>query len=279
MANYEFLRRKVTRIELEDEYTIRLEAEWIRSRSKLKLTEIMQRYEKASKPLTLKCDENIDITNLPRGWKATHFVFKETEPDEHGRTIRCVRHDLVTAFYMCPKTSLFCFFMLHFLPEDKESPADMIRLLATTLQDHDQAARIPWCLFDLSFTLPPCFTLAETAFDIGSKLMLFKWRQRRFYLWHFACADVFLKEGTTPAAWACAHLNGTRLLKAPVFSPEGETGIRWRRRLPFILGHREEIATLCYHYDVGCFLNKQTNTLIVWVYHYRKHEDLAILFR
>jgi len=279
LSVYEFMRRNVTRIELEDEYSIRLEAEWIRNHKKLDLTSIMQRYTKASKPLTLKSDDHTDVNGLPPGWKATHFVFKETEPDEDSPKIRGVRHDLVTAFYICPQSSIFCFLMLHFLPDDKEQPADIIRMIATTFQNHATESRIPWQMFDLSFSMPQGFKLTQTQFDIGSKLMLFKWRQRRFFLWHFSCADVFLEDGKkTPAAWSCAHLNGTRMLKAPVFKPDGETGIVWRRRMPFILGHREEIASACYRYDAGCILNKQTNTLIVWVYHHRRPEDIGTLF-
>jgi len=279
LAVYEFARRKVTRIELEDEYSIRMEVEWIRGKKGLDIASIMQRYIKASKPLTVKSDDHMDITGLPPAWKATHFVFKETEPDEDSPKIRGVRHDLVTAFYLCPDSSIFCFFMLHFLPDDKESPADTVRMIASTLDNHADQPRIPWQFFDLSFSLPQCFKLAHTQFDIGSKLMLFKWRLRRFYLWHFSCADIFLKEsGKTPAAWACAHLNGSRMLKAPFFKPAGETGITWRRRMPFVLGHREEIATACYRYEVGCRLDQESNTLIVWVYHHRTKSDLDVLF-
>ena len=278
LAVYRFLRRKVSRIEMEDEYSIRLEAEWVRGRRNLELGTIMERYEKAAKPLTVKCDEHRDIAGLPTGWKATHFIFKETGPEEGHARIRNIRHELVTAFYLCPESAIFCFFMLHFLPEDPERPADAIRLIAATLQNHESAPHSPWQLFDLAFKMPRAFALEKTQFDIGLKLMLFTWKLRRFYLWHFACADVFLRDGKTPAEWACGHLNGTRLLKAPVFMPAGPDRIAWRRRQPYFLGHREEIATLCYRYDVGCRLMEETNTLVVWVYHHRKASDLDVLY-
>jgi len=72
-------------------------------------------------------------------------------------------------------------------------------------------------------------------------------------------------------------MNGARLLKGPVFHPDGKVGIQWRRRRPFILGHREEIATLCYKYDVGCSLLEDENKLVIWVYHYRQKSDLQLL--
>lgn len=277
LAVYRFLRRGVTRIELEDEYTVRVEAEWIRSPRRLNLESIMQRYEKASKPLTLKSDERHDVTGLPAGWHATHFVFKETGIAEGQASLGVTRHDLVTAFYLCPASSLFCFFMLHFLPEDPEDPVGIVRQLAATFQDHHEDAFTPWQLFDIAFKLPREFALARTQFDIGAKLMVFTWKLRRYFLWHFSCADVFLADGTSPAEWACGYINGARVLKGPVFSPDGRGGITWRRRRPHLFGHREEIARLCYRYRVDCRLVEPDNKLVLSVFHYRREDDLTRL--
>lgn len=277
LAVYKSLRRGAMRVELEDEYSIRLESEWIRGRKGLKLERIMKRYEKASKPLTLKSEEQIDIAGLPDGWQATHFVFKETGAYDSGETLEVIRHDLVTAFYLCPRSSVFCFFLLHFMPEDAECPAEITRQLASTFQNHSDAEFMPWQLFDIAFKTPREFMLEKTGFDIGVKLMVFTWKLRRYFLWHFSCADVFLKDGSTPAAWACGYLNGARLLKGPVFHPDGQGGISWRRRRPYFFGHREEIATMCYKYDVGCRLLEEENKLVVWAYNYRKHDDLNLL--
>lgn len=277
LAVYRFLRRSVSRIELEDEYAVRLEGEWIRSRKDLKLGRIMKRYETASKPLTLKSEEQHAVKGLPRGWHATHFVFKETGTEEHDEDLHVMRHELVTAFYLCPHSSLFCFFLLHFLPEDKEEPTEVIQQLASTFQDHAEEAFTPWQLFDIAFKVPREFLLEHTAFDIGTKLMVFTWRLRRYFLWHFSCADVFLRDGATPAEWACGYMNGARLLKGPVFHPDARGGIAWRRRRPYVLGHREEIARVCYRYDTGCGLLAPQNKLVVWAYHYRKQEDLKLL--
>ncbi len=276
LAVFKSLRKGAMRIELEDEYSVRLESEWIRGRKRLKLDKIMKSYEKASKPLTVKADERTDITGLPKGWNATHFVFKETGATEEGDSIEVIQHDLVTAFYLCPESRIFCFFLLHFMPEDKESPGDIIRQIAATFEDHGQKELWPWELFDIAFKLPRELTLEKTSFDIGAKLMVFHWKLRRYFLWHMSCADVFLKD-TSPAAWACGHMNASKLLKGPVFHPDGESGISWRRRRPYFLGHREEIASLCYKYDVGCRLIAEENKLVLWAYHYRKAADLELL--
>lgn len=277
LATYQFLRRKVTRIELEDEYTVRLEVEWVRGRKAFDLKSIMKRYEAAAKPLTLKSDDQHAVTGLPGGWHATRFVYRETGPADGGGDLQVIGHELVTAFYLCPRSSLFCFFILHFMPGDKEDPVTVIRQLAATFQDHGDGPRTPWQLFDLAYTLPGGFTLEQAVFDIGAKLMVYQWRRRRYYLWHFSCPDVFLKDGTTPAEWACGYLNGSRLFKAAVFYPDGQGGIAWRRRRPFFLGHREEIARLCFRYQVECRLLESGNQLVVSVFHYRHREDLKVL--
>lgn len=278
MAVYKSLRRGGQRIELEDEYSIRLESEWIRAdKKRLKLKRIMKRYEDAAKPLTLKADEQRDVPNLSTGWHATHFIFKETAPDASGNRLDIVRHDLVTAFYLCPDSSIFCFFLLHIMPEDREAPVRLVTRLAESFQDHGGDTRWPYQLFDIAFRFPREWSLERTQFDIGIKLMLFTWRLRRCYLWHFSCADIFLKDGQTPAEWACGYLNGARLVKGPVFHPDGEDRIRWQRRKPFFLGHREEIATACYKYAVGCHLIEAENKLIVWACHYRSESDLDTL--
>ncbi len=277
LAVYKGLRRGGTRVELEDEYSIRLESEWIRGGKTLKLKGIMKRYEAASKPLTLKADEQMDVGELPPGWHATHFVFKETGADASGDGLEVLHHNLVTAFYAAPDASIFGFFLLHFMPEDTETPETLIQQLAATFQDHGHEARVPYQLFDIAFQFPRDWRLEKTQFDIGMKLMLFTWRLRRCYLWHISCTDILLKGGQTPAEWACGHLNGARLLKGPRFHPDGEQRIRWQRRKPFLLGHREEIATLCYKYDVGCHLIEAESKLIVWACNYRTESDIETL--
>ena len=274
LAVFRFLRRGVGRIELEDEYSVRLEAEWTRSRKRVNMDRIMQRYEAASKPLTLKSEAHHAIEGLPDGWHATHFIFRETGTDEAQQDLHVKQHGLATVFYVCPRKSIFCFFLLHFLPEDTEDPVALVQGLSTTFQDHRQAQMVPWALFDIACGVPRRFVLEEAKFDIGAKLMVFKWKSRRFYLWHFSCADMFLKNGTSPEQWAAAFLNGFKGLKVPVFRAHEKRGITWRRHRLHPFGHRQEIARWCYRYDVGCQKLDQKNMLVVWVSHYRHESDL-----
>lgn len=276
LAIQKSMRKGATRIELEDEYSIRLESEWIQRRDDLELQRIMKRYEAASKPLTLKSEERHGIEGLPKGWYATHFVFKEMGTEEEGDDLALIRHDLVTMFYLCKETSIFCFVLLHVLPDDHEDPLALTRQLAGSFQHHTQTPFRPWLLFDIGFVMPQAFRLEQAGFDIGAKLMHFEWKQRRLLLWHFSCADQFLKEGVSAEKWATGYINSYSKLKGPVFSP-GEAGkIEWRRRKPYLFGHRHEIARFCFKYAAGCKLIP-ANKFVVWVFHYRSESDLQKL--
>ena len=217
------------------------------------------------------------VGNLPEGWHATHFAFKETGTDGKNPDLHVMRRDLVTAFFLCPRSSIFCFFLLHFLPEDTEKPVEAMRQLARTFQDHSEDAFTPWQLFDIAFKVPREFALEKTQFDIGAKLMVFGWRRRRFHLWHFSCADMFLKDGVTPEAWACGYLNGLSAINGPVFRPDGNGGITWRRHRIYLFGHREEIARWCHRYRIGFRRFDSENQLAIWVFNYRREEDLRML--
>ena len=154
----------------------------------------------------------------------------------------------------------------------------IVRRLADTFQDHSSAELTPWALFDISFRMPREFSLQRAQFDIGVKMLVFAWRRRRFFLWYFSCADVFLKDGRTPADWAAGYLNGFGGIRGPVFLPDGKGGIAWRRRRPHLFGHRDEIARMCFRYRTGLRL-LDGNKLAVWVCSYRNESDLAALER
>jgi hypothetical protein len=277
MAVYRLMRRGVSRIELEDEYSVRVEAEWIRAKHRLKLDGIMERYVKASKPLTLKSVDHKEIGGLPEGWHATRFVMKETDAENGSRRLTVTRHELVTAFYMNPQTSLFCCVLLHSSQGDGEDSVETIKLLASTFQDHDGSKLIPWVLFDIGFSLSSDFALEKASFDIGCKKMVFKWKSRHLYLWHFSCADIFLKDEKTPAHWSSGYLNSFSGIHGPVFYPDNAGNIAWRRRRPFLFGHRTEIARMCHRYKTGWHLDEAENRLVVWVFNYRREDDLKMV--
>ncbi|MBN1671997.1 MAG: hypothetical protein JXR37_13240 [Kiritimatiellae bacterium] len=275
---YKFLKKGVTRIEVEDEYAVRLEAEWIRPRRPLQMRNIMKRYERASRELTLKADERKGIEPLPHDWYATHYIFRETVPAASGgKGLEIKRHDLVTAFYLCPRSELFGFFILHFLPGDPEDPVRTMRLIAREFRHHKGRGLVPWRLFDIAFEVPHDFVLENTQFDVGAKLMVFRWKLRRFYLWVFSCADMFLKDGVVMEEWVAGYLNGFAHIYGPAFHPGANGAIEWKRRRKWWVAHRDEIARWCYRYKARCRRDEETNQLIAWVFNYRRHDDLHVI--
>lgn len=272
LADYRIQRRRAVRVEVEDEVAIRLEGEWIRATNRLSLESVMERYEKASKPLTNKAEEMTQIDGLPNGWHATRFTFKETGS---GKTdsLQIIVHELVTVFFLCPQNALFGCFLLHFLPEDREDPIEITKNLAESFQDHRDQATCPWELFDIGYRLPKDFLLQKAFFDIGSKFMVYEWKKRRLLLWSYSCADIFLKDWSSPEHWAVGSLNAAKQFKGIVFRLD-DGKISWRRNRMHPIGVRDEIGRWCFSYDMGCKLIEDKNQLLVWVYQHRSPSDL-----
>jgi hypothetical protein len=278
LAIYKYLKKGVVRLEIEDEYAVRMEAEWIRPKRKLQMEHILARYEKKTKRLTSNAHHRKPIKGLPNGWAATHYTFAETVPKRNQRKgLQVVKHSLVTAFFLAPDSKLFCFVMLHFLPEDKEKPAEITRLVASEFRHHFDDPLTPWQLYDIAFEVPPGFLLENTLFNIGSKLMIFRWKQRRFYLWHLSCTDMFLKEDTQIEEWLAAHMNDARAVVGGSFFVDGERQIRWRRKRRHFLAHRDELSRWCFKYKAAWHLDREKKQLIAWVFSHRKPQDFEII--
>jgi len=278
LAVYKFLRRGVVRIEVEDEYALRMEAEWVRPRHRLQMDTILARYEKSSRNLTSRADRREEIGDLPRGWFATRYLFGETMPSRRGKGgLDTVKHELVTAFFICPESSVFCFLLLHFMPDDKEDPVEVTRLVAHGFKHHRTGALVPWQLFDIAFEMPRDFVLENTNFDVGSKLMIFRWKLRRFHLWHFSCADMFLKEGDSVPRWLAGHINGFAKIRGAVFYVDDKGDLAWKRRMRYPFGHRDELMRRCLKYRAHWWRDREKNQLIAWVFNYRHPDDLDII--
>ncbi|MFO7870021.1 MAG: hypothetical protein R6V03_01140 [Kiritimatiellia bacterium] len=280
VALYRFLKKGVTRLELEDEYAVRMEAEWIRPGRKITPKQILDRYEKSTRKLTMRASRTKRISGLPPDWHATQYIMRETLPTRSNKKeLSAVEHSLVTAFYLCPRSTLVGCFFVHFMPGDRESPVKIMKVLSSDFIKHNEAGLVPWQLYDISFEVPHDFLLENTKFDIGSKLMIFRWKMRRFHLWHFSCADRFLKGDKSMEEWVTGYLNTFRGFPGIVFRPGKNGEILWRRRAPHVIAHRDEISRWCFKLKVHCRVEKQNNQLIVWAFSYRKEEDLQVLKR
>ncbi len=274
---YKYMRRGVRRVEVEDEFSVRIEIEWVCPRRPVPASRVMQRYEGAARKMAMKADRRETIEGLPRGWTATIYRFSESVPRRRTGGLQVVKHALVTAFYLAPDSGLFAFCMLHFLPEDTEDPETIARLLAESFRRHGRDAVVPWELFDITLELPGEFLLEGTRFDVGAKLMMFRWRLRRFYLWHFSCADRFLNPGDDPMRWFASFVNDAYAFRGGHFAADPNGVVRWKRRRRHMIGHRDEIARWCFHYKLAYRLEKETNRMIAWVFNYRDIADFDIL--
>ncbi len=278
LAIYKGLKKGVTRIEIEDEYSVRMEAEWVRPKRKLHMDNILERYETKSKKLTKRADRKKEIPKLPKGWHATQYWLSETVPRKGPKGgMKVQRYGLVTAFYLCPESSLFCFVLIHFLAEDKESPRKITKLVSSEFKHHDDTELVPWELFDIEFELPKKFYLETTLFDIGYKLMVFRWRMRHFFLWHFSCTDMFLKDDVVIEEWLAAHINDSRGLPGGKFMVSDDKRIVRKRYFRHVFGHRDELSRMCFKYTARFKVDEEKKQLIAWVFHHRKQTDLEMI--
>lgn len=274
---YKFLRKGVTRIEVEDEYAVRLEAEWVKPRKELEQSSILKRYQIAVEKFTATASESVPITGLPEGWTATRFIIKETAPNPGKSGLKLIGRQHIAALYIGPRSELVFFAFLHCEQEDPEDPLELMRLLAGGFRHHSNNPLIPWELFDIAFELPREFVLESAQFDVGAKLMIYRWKMRRFHLWHFSCADAFLKDDVVMEEWVAGYLNAYAGIRGVVFLPGNAGEIRWRRRWRHPFGHRNEMMRACFKFKIGCHRDPVKNQLKVWVFNHRNSADIEMI--
>jgi len=275
LAGYRFLKHGITHIDVEDDFSMRLEAEWIRPDEGLSMQQLVPRYEKISRKLTLQSDDERTLTGLPAGWSATLHLFRDDTIGGHSPD--GIRKRMITAFYVGPRASIFAFLLLHFGAEDLEQPEAVMAHVAGGFTQQSDGPTIRWQLFDIGFDMPREFKLESTEFDVGSKMMTFRREQRRLLLWHFSCADRILARNSHMEAWAAGYLNGFSNLKGPIFEPGSSGRVETRRRKKYLFGHRDELVRRCMKYLARCRQDHERNQLVAWVFQYRKDADLAML--
>jgi hypothetical protein len=259
-----------THIEMEDACGPRMEAEWMRLPGKFNAAAIQARCVKAASRLAQKAKASRELRDLPSGWSATVYSFAD------GRS-------LVAAVDIVPASKMFFTFLLYFDPTPKkrsqrnkhDNPQTVLQILTDSLKVHSEPI-IPWECYDLKFKLNAGFALIETTFLSGRKSMVFQWRQRRLYVWLFSLADLALK-GRPLNAFAAEFLKGIKGLRGPRFIAKPDGSVEAKRRALFPLGHSDQIGRLCFRYKVGFTQLKDRNQIFLWVFHYRKNDDLKML--
>jgi hypothetical protein len=258
LSGYSF-KKGVTYTEFEDEYGLRLEAQWLRPESTLKAAKVQKRYARAAGKLSRVAEKTTQLENVPPGWSA--FLYKLAE-----------ERQVLTAFILPEDSSLFAFFRFHFDQKDAERPGEALKLITSSFRTYHQG-NVPWAVYDVSFELPFEFNLTSTSFQAGRKMFSFEWRMRRFYLWFFSLADILLK-GCVLEEWAADFLNAFKGIKGPTFFPGEDGEIRIRRTWRYRLGHVEEIGRLSFRYAAKAIHDREKNRIILWAYNYRRPGDL-----
>jgi len=279
LAVYRPLKRGVMRVELEDTYSMRMEGEWVRKKHPADITLVRQRYAAMVKKMTVEVERQETLVGLPEGWLATYYEVTASElpsvrlnrrPED--RPLQPKR--LVTAFYGGgTREPFFACFILWFDSMDPEDPRATLKLLASTLEVQTGPLR-RWQAQGLDLTVPADFLLVHTQFDIGLKLMEFRWRWRRFFYWRFSLASTFLPSAPNPETWCSGFLNGWGQINGPRFLPGTRGEVTWKRKRRHVIGHRDELARWCFRYKARCQVVPEGDTLLLWVFHYRHARDV-----
>ncbi len=277
LALYRCPGRGAAHLEVEDEYAVRLELDWLADSRRAEAARFLADNDRAAANLARQADKHAVLAGFAEGWQVTRYDFSETIPTRRqGRGLGVAAHSLFSAFFAAREAAFLCRLRLHFLPGDPEEPEALARLVTASLK-RAAGGPIPWVLFDIAFELPREFLLEATAFDIGSKLLVFRRGGRRLYLWFLSCADRFLDSAPRAEAWVTGFLNAQRQVPGIVFWPGAAGAVTWRRRRRHLLCHRDELARWCFKYTVGYRRDRERNQLRIWVFNYRRDEDRRLL--
>jgi hypothetical protein len=255
--------RLLTRLAFDDDFTNRMNIEWVRPRREKDITASQKRYDKAARAYNEDAQDTDVLEDLPDEWMGTVY----TMPEE----IR-----LATAFYLSRKEDLFAHVIIHFGKHDThESPVRMLEKITESFSITGEGP-VAWKLYDIDLQVPEGFTLIHTDIQTGRKLLGFQWNMRRFYVWYIGLADIALKKNPAEI-WARDLVNTSRLIKGPVFYVDNDTSIAFRRPWYQRWGRLDEIARNCRNYSVRYVHDTERNRLIVYAFNYRDARDLEKL--
>ena len=257
------LSRGLNRIVLDDEFSPRLELEWMLCESPLDRQTVQQIFQKQAKEITEKAEGIRKLTGLSDEWTAHEYSMG------NGRTL------IVAYIVPTSEKSPFALFKLHFDSHSKDVPALTFHTIATTFR-HFSDGPVPWSFYDVDMALDAKFRLTASSLQAGRKTLCFEWRLRRLFIWFFSLADVALKQKSL-SEFAADFLNRTNVLPVPLWSPDGADRIKYRRHRLFFMGQFEEIGRLCFRYSASLHRIPQRNQIAIVVYNYRNDNDLYVL--
>ncbi|NLF94633.1 MAG: hypothetical protein GX564_12175 [Oligosphaeraceae bacterium] len=255
---------EVQRLVLEDLLQPRLEVDWQVPAAGVRGQDIQKRCQKHSAKVAAAALAVQAISGLSERWTAHHYALA-------GERI------LIVA-YILPREpgEPLVFFRMHCTGRQHSPlPETLFRQLAGSYRWHGGDS-IPWNFYDVSFRLPSCFRLTGTGLDAGRKLLAFAWGLRRLYLWHFSLAEQIRQQKDFPH-WAVDFLHASAIMPVPFWQVNVEHELYATRRKRFFLGQFEEIGRLCFRYAAGYRHRPEKNQLALWLFQYRRDDDLRCL--
>jgi hypothetical protein len=255
--------KQFTRLVFDDDYTTRMEVEWIRPKNKNDIAKSQKRYDKAARKYNEDAQKTDIIKELPDEWTAVVYTMPEQV---------CMG----SALYLSPDEDLFAHFILYFGRHDTdEHPAAILQRIIDSFRIQSKGP-VAWKLYDIDMQVPEGFRLINTDIQTGKKLLGFQWEMRRLYVWYIGLADLILKKHPAEI-WVRDLVNTFRLIKGPVFYTDKNGKIGFRRPWFQRWGRLDEWARNCRQYCVKYIHDPNGNRLIVYAYNYRNSSDLEKL--
>lgn len=261
LAEYKVADR-VSYARFHDDFSRRLDLEWLDARRPIRIDVVRQRYDKIASSMSAAGAGAERLEDMPGGWSACLYSM----PD--GKR-------LMAAFLLGPEKNFFCLLKMYFENAGKREAERIVRRIAGTFRLYEHGLA-PWAVYDIDFQLQKDFRLSSTSFQAGQKLLIFEWKLRRLYLWFFSLADILLKKQPV-AEWCAGYLNGFKMISGARFSAAGDGEILASSQWWRLFGNVEPATRGCLRYKAWCRLIPGKNQVFLGVFNYRREEDISFL--
>lgn len=253
----------VTSVTMEDDFEVRLQAEWFTPDRTIRGERLKKRYDNHVLEFGRKAQETTPLSSLPPDWFGHLYLMKDARR-------------LAVLFHALADGRLAFLALIHFPAKQDGDAPDVAGHLITSFKIHDGAS-VPWRFYDVSFELHAGFSLSSTQFVSGRKHMVFEWKLRKLSMWFFSLAEQLLK-GQPADKWVVEFLNKHSGLQGPFFAIDHKNGHIVAKRSKFYpLGHFEELGRRCLRYYVKYRHDTERNAIIIEVFNFRDAADLVMI--
>lgn len=246
---------------LEDEYAVRLQAEWQEGGAQTSLRTARKRHVRRMQRLR-RNGTTEPVAKLPAEWTAEIYRMADG-------------YALLAALCLDVRGGSWAFFRVHFPPGAVEPPAAVAARLADSFCVHSPGL-VAWRLYDLRLDLPAEFRLLAARLQAGRKRLVFERRKRRLHVWLASLASR-MTAGRPPAVSVAEFLNVCGDLRGPRFRAEPDGTVVPFRQRRYACGHYDEWTRACFRYHVGWRHDREADQFLIWMLHHRRGRDLRML--